>query len=197
MKLLIATFNKGKLGDYQHFCKDLPLEVISLNDLGITEEFDEAYNTFEENSKEKAKFYSKLSNLPTIADDSGIEIPFYNMEPGVKTKRWGGDLNDEEYFAFILTKIKQIPQSREQAQMRAVLTLCVNENCYQAEGKILGTLTDKVYEHSETHGYPWDRVFILKDNGKYYEELNDEENYQFNHRRIALDKLKTHLQTIR
>lgn len=190
MKLLIATFNKGKLEDYKQICKNLPLEVVSLEDIGIKEDFDETYRTFEENSMGKAKFYSELSELPTIADDSGIEIPFYRMAPGVRTKRWGGDLSKEEYFAFILEKIKQIPENERGAQMRAVITLCVNGNCHQAEGKILGALTDKPYEQSTTSGYPWDRVFVLDANGKYYEDLGEEENYQFNHRRIAFEKLK-------
>ncbi len=193
MKLLIATFNQGKLRDYRNFCKDLPLDLVSLKDVGIKEDFDEIYDTFEENSKGKAEFYAKLSGLPTIADDSGVEIPFYNMEPGVKTKRWGGKLTDEEYFKFILDKIKNIPEDRRQAQMRAVLTLCIDGNYYQEEGEILGTLTDKVYERSTTMGYPWDKVFVLNDNGKYYEELNDEENHRYNHRRIAFEKLKLHL----
>jgi len=196
MKLLIATFNKGKFEDYRDFCKDLPIELVGLADVGIKEDFDEIYDTFEENSKGKAEFYAKLSGLPTIADDSGIEIPFYHMEPGVKTKRWGGNLTDDEYFAFILDKIKKIPESKRQAQMRAVLTLCINGTCYQEEGKILGKLTDKVYEHSTTHGYPWDKVFILDDNGKYYEDLNEEENRRFNHRGIAFGRLKKYLLTI-
>lgn len=193
MKLLIATFNKGKLEDYKQICKNLPLEVVGLKDVGIKEDFDEIYGTFEENSLGKAKFYAGMSKLPTIADDSGIEIPFYSMAPGVKTKRWGGDLSEGEYFALILEKIKQIPESRREAQMRVVMTLCVNGKCYQSEGKIFGVLTDKPYEHRATSGYPWDRVFVLDANGKYYEALNKKENYQFNHRRIAFDRLKRYV----
>lgn len=193
MTLLIATFNKGKLSDYKLFCKDLPISVVSLTDIGITQEFEEVYTTFEENSAAKAKFYAELSSLPTITDDSGVEITFYDMEPGVKTKRWGGDLSDEEYFEFIINKIKQIPADKRQAQMRAVLTLCMSGAYHQAEGITLGTLTDKVYTKSSTHGYPWDKVFILNANGKYYEELNDQENLQYNHRRVAFDKLKQYL----
>jgi XTP/dITP diphosphohydrolase len=193
MKLLIATFNKGKIGDYKEFCKGLPFEVVNLKDVGIKEDFDEIYDTFEENSKGKAEFYAKRSGLATIADDSGVELPFYDMRPGVKTKRWGGNLTDDEYFAFILDKIKKIPEDKRQAQMRAVLTLCINGNYYQEEGKILGTVTDKVYENSATHGYPWDKVFILDANGKYYEELSKEEDRQFNHRGIAFEKLKHYL----
>ena len=67
------------------------------------------------------------------------------------------------------------------------------ETIYQEEGKILGTVTDKVYERSTTHGYPWDKVFLLDANGKYYEELNEEEDRQFNHRGIVFEKLKHYL----
>lgn len=194
MKLLIATFNKGKLQDYKDSCKGLAITVVGLNDLSIKEEFDEIYDTFEENAKGKARFYQKLSGLPTIADDSGIEIPFYDMAPGVKTKRWGGSLDDKAYFDFILAKIKAIPQEKRDAQIRAVLALCVDNNtCFTEEGVVLGTLTDKPYEKSTTEGYPWDKVFILKENGKYYEELSDDENHRYNHRLIAFHKLEKHL----
>jgi inosine/xanthosine triphosphate pyrophosphatase family protein len=65
--------------------------------------------------------------------------------------------------------------------------------CHLAEGTVKGTFTDVVYEHSTTNGYPWDKVFILDANGKYYEELINAENLEFNHRRIAFDKLKHYL----
>ena len=138
MKLLVATFNQGKLGDYKEFCKSLPIELVGLSDVGIKEDFDETYDTFEENSKGKAEFYAKLSGLATIADDSGVELPFYNMQPGVKTKRWGGNLTDDEYFAFILDKIKNIPEDKRQAQMRAVLTLCIDGNYLSGGRKDIG-----------------------------------------------------------
>lgn len=190
-KLLIATFNKGKLQDYKEFLKDLHLELVTLSDLGIAEDFEEIFETFEENARAKAEFYANLSGLPTLADDSGMEIPFYNMEPGVHTKRWDGvGKNDEHYQQFILEKIKAIPKDQRQAQLRAVLALAFSGQVHMSEGVIKGVLTDIVYPHSDTHGYPWDRVFIIPEINKYYEELNEEENYKYNHRRIALEKLK-------
>ncbi len=190
-KLLIATFNKGKIEDYKAFFKDLPLELIELKDLGIVKDFEEKYETFEENARGKAEFYAKLSGLPTLSDDSGIEIPFYNMEPGVHTKRWNGkDNNEDNYQQFILSKIKAIPKHQRHAQLRAVLALSIHGKVHLAEGVIKGLLTEKPYTKSITHDYPWDRVFIIPELQKYYEELTDEENYQFNHRRIALEKLK-------
>lgn len=191
-KLLIATFNKGKIEDYKSFLKDLPLTPVTLHDLKITVDFDEIYDTFEENAREKAEFYARLSGLPTLADDSGVEIPFYNMEPGVHTKRWDGvGKNDEHYLNFILEKIKAIPEEQRKGQLRAVLALSIGGETHLTEGIIKGNLTTEVYRNSATHGYPWDQVFIIPELNKYYEELTDEENHKYNHRRLAIDKLKS------
>ncbi|MCL5008748.1 MAG: hypothetical protein M1400_00200 [Patescibacteria group bacterium] len=191
MKLLIATFNQGKLEDYQSFCRNWGLVAVNLKDVGITEEFEETHDTFEANAKAKAEFYGRLSGLPTLADDSGIEIPFYNMEPGVKTKRWAGPgIQGKDYFNFIVEKIKAIPQKQRRGQMRAVLALYINGQAQLAEGKIIGTFTDQVYTASFTPDYPWDSLFILDANGKYYEALTPEENLEYNHRRVAFEQFK-------
>ena len=196
-KLLIATFNEGKLGDYKSFLKSLPLKIVTLDNLGITKDFDEAHETFEENAREKAEFYAKLSGLPTLADDSGVEIPFYDMKPGVHTKRWDGvGKNDEHYQKFILEKIKSIPKDQRKVQLRAVLALSIGGKTHLAQGIIKGDLTTEVYKNSETHGYPWDRVFIIPELNKYYEELTESENYKYNHRRVALEKLKPFLRKV-
>lgn len=193
-KLLIATFNNGKMEDYKSFMKDLNVELLTLKDLKITEDFEEIYTSFEDNARGKAEFYSNLSGLPTLADDSGVEIPFYDMAPGVHTKRWDGvGKNDEHYLQFILNKIKAMPTYQRKGQLRAVLALSTDCKTYMSEGVIKGTLTDEVYPHSDTHGYPWDRIFIIPEINKYYEELTEEENYKYNHRRIAVDKLKQYM----
>lgn len=190
-KLLIATFNKGKIGDYKLFLKEFPLALLTLHDLGITKDFDETYKTFEENAQGKAEFYAELSGLPTLTDDSGIEIPFYNMLPGVHTKRWRQiEKSGLDPHEFRIQKIKTIPEGQRQAQLRAVLALSIGGKTHMSEGIIKGILTDKVYPNSDTHGYPWDRLFIIPEINKYYEELTPEENFQYNHRRIALEKLK-------
>lgn len=191
MRVLLATFNKGKLLDYRQFAARYPeLELVSLADVGIEGDVAEPHETFEENAKAKAEHYARLSGLPTIADDSGIEIPFYNMEPGVRTKRWDGRGNHDGYYeAFILEKVKAIPENRRDAQLRAVLAYADGSKAATAEGVIKGTLTDRRYENGSTEGYPWDRLFIIPELGKYYEELTEDENYRHNHRRIAFDRL--------
>lgn len=196
-KLLIATLNRGKLSDYKEFLKDSNYEPMSLTDAGIIQDFEEVFETFEENAHGKAEFYESISGFPTLADDSGVEIPYFNMAPGVNTKRWDGiGKNDENYIKFIVDKISQIPQNKRQAQLRAVLALKIENDVHLAEGKIKGILTDKVYTGSDTHGYPWDRIFIIPELNKYYEELTPQENLKYNHRRLALEKLKPFLNSL-
>ena len=71
-KLLIATTNPAKFDEYTEFLKDLPLQLLSLKEAGITQIAPENGATFEENATVKALFYNRLSNLPTIADDGGL-----------------------------------------------------------------------------------------------------------------------------
>lgn len=191
MKLLIATFNKGKLEDYKDFSEKSGIEIVNLKDAGIKEDFNEIHNTMEENAKGKAEYYNKLTGLPTLADDSGIEIPFYHMQPGVHTKRWGGHSSDsEEYRKFILERVKAIPPDRRQAQLRAVLAFCNGTETVLEEGIIKGELSDQPYTTSRTQGYPWDQLFVIPEIKKFYEELTPEENLKYNHRKLAFDRLK-------
>lgn len=189
MKLLVATHNPGKLHDYLQFTKGLPIEIVSLKDLGITEEFEEPYSTMEENAKGKAEFYGKLTGLPTLSDDSGIEIAYYNMEPGPNTKHWAGEnVKSEDYFKFIIEKIKAIPEGKRQAQFRAVQAYYDGSQVHTSEATVEGILTDIPHE-TETPGFPWKRLFILPELNKKYEELSEQEHTAYNHRKIALDKL--------
>ncbi len=72
-KLLIATTNQGKLKEYRAFLATVPVELVSLSDIGIDLDVEETGKTYQENSQLKATTYAKLSGLPTIADDGGIE----------------------------------------------------------------------------------------------------------------------------
>src|SRR3712207_2215666 len=93
-KLLVATTNPGKLTEYQALLSDLPVELIYLRDVNITEEIPEAENTFEANAYIKAHGYAQLSGLATLADDSVLEVDALNGEPGVYSARYGERASD-------------------------------------------------------------------------------------------------------
>src|SRR4051794_19206444 len=96
-KLLIATHNPGKLNEFRMFLEGVPFEIISLSDVGITEDVEEDGTTYEENSQKKALFYAQKSGLPALSDDGGLEIVALNNQPGIHSRRWlGYPATDEE-----------------------------------------------------------------------------------------------------
>lgn len=193
-KLLIATTNLGKLAEIKFSLKDLPLELVSLNDLGIIDKTEETGKTFAQNAILKAKFYSQISNLPTISDDGGLEIDILNGEPGVKSRRWikGKEATDEELINYTLQKLKGVPLEKRGAQLRTVLALVLPDGkVYTSEGIVRGIIAEKPHP-GRTAGFPFRSLLYLPEIGKFYhkDDLTPEENLKYNHRVKALQKFK-------
>lgn len=193
--LLVATTNPGKLGEIKHFLSDVPLTLVSLGDARITEQAEETGTTFDENAILKAKFYAKLSGLPTIADDGGFEIDALGGAPGVKSHRWLSgqkDNEDEELIAYTFEKMKHIPVDKRGAQLRLVLALCLPDGeIHTSEAAVRGVIPDRPSER-RTKGFPYRSILFLPEINKYYDhhDLTEEENVVYNHRRRALEMLK-------
>ncbi len=175
-QLLIATGNSGKVLEYKEIFKafNLPLELISLKEAGVTQKIEEDGATFEENAVKKAEFYFNLTHLPTLADDGGLEIDYLNGEPGVKSRRWPGyEASDEEIMQMALTKLQGVPAEKRGAQLRAVIGLIFPDDpkVYTFEGKMRGTIADKPLGKMIA-GYPFRSIFIPQNNDKYLSELS-------------------------
>jgi XTP/dITP diphosphohydrolase len=194
-KLLIATSNPGKLKEIRTNLSDLSVELVGLADIGITDKPEETGKTFEENAILKAKYYAKLSGMPTIGDDGGFEIDALNGEPGVKSHRWiHGDREDqdEELIAYTFKKMKDVPKDLRGAQLRAALAFVMpNGKVVTAEASTRGVIPD-VPSVLQSEGFPYRSILFLPSINKYYNEheLTSEENEVYNHRKIALGKLK-------
>jgi len=89
-RLLVATGSAHKLIELQRLFGDLPIDLVTLLELGITDESPEDDATFEENALQKARWYSEASGEWTLADDSGLEVAALNGAPGVYTRRYAG-----------------------------------------------------------------------------------------------------------
>ena len=89
-KLLVATRNPGKMREYKQLLQEIPFELVSLDDVGVSEEVEETGSTFAVNASLKAQSYSVLGGLVTLADDSGLEVDALGGEPGVHSARYGG-----------------------------------------------------------------------------------------------------------
>lgn len=191
-KILIATHNQGKVGEFKEFLKDLAIEIVSLKDLNIKEDIEEDGKTYEENSKKKASFFAKLSNLPTIADDGGIEILALGNQPGVHSRRWlGHDASDEELIEHMLKISKTLPKNNRKAFFKTIVTFALpNGKSWSIPGEVEGIISEKPYLKL-LKGYPYRSFFFLPKLNKFYHEseLSNDEQRLYNHRYKAVQKL--------
>ena len=192
-KLLIATTNRGKLQELKNFLSDLPIQLVSLSDVGITDDVAETGKTYKENSQKKALFYAKKSGLPAIADDGGLEISALNGEPGIKSRRWlGYEGSDEELIRHITKIARELPDTNRKALFRAVISLALpDEKVWSVEGSIAGIIA-KEPNDKYLKGYPYRSFFYLPKLKKYYHEneLSEAEQKLYNHRWKAIQRLK-------
>lgn len=193
-RLLIATHNHGKLRELQDAVVPYVDEVVTLDELKIFDEPVEDGETFEENSLLKANFYWRRSNIPTLADDGGLEIDALGGKPGVHSRRsHGRRLSDEELRLEILRLLQGIPEDKRTAQLRTVVTLRVSQDQnFQAELSHQGIIRESNLPIDP--GYPFRAIFWLPELKKFYSQLTPEENQRLNHRRRAVEKLIPYLQ---
>lgn len=192
-KLLIATHNPGKIQELKNYLGDLPVELVSLSDVGITHDVEESGVTYEENSQKKAREYAALSGLPAVSDDGGIEIAALNNEPGVRSKRWlGYEATDEELISNMVKVAKELPDTNRVARFRAVLSLALpSGEVWSVEDEVNGIIAKEPLGVPLT-GLPYRLFFYLPEINKYYHEqdLPPEEMKKYNHRFKAVQKLK-------
>lgn len=195
-KLLFATHNKGKLHDCKEILGELHFTVRSLEDLNITQKAEETSATFAENSLLKAKFYANLSGILTLADDGGLEIPILNNLPGVHTRRWESDetLTDKQLIDKILEKLKGYQNEKRQAFLKTVITIYnpSNGEHIQTTGQIEGRITESL-EMEVVPGYPIRSIFYVPQAGKIFGQFNKTDKLKYNHRRQAINNIKSEL----
>ncbi|HEX8931523.1 MAG TPA: non-canonical purine NTP pyrophosphatase [Patescibacteria group bacterium] len=192
-KLLIATHNPAKLNELRQLLIDLPLELTSLKDVGISEDIEETGTTYEENSQQKALFYAQKSGLVALSDDGGIEIAALNNAPGIHSKRWlGAESTEEELINHMQKVANELPNENRHATFKVTLSLASPKgNVLSVTGEIKGIIAKEPFIQ-QRKGYPYRSFFFLPQIGKYYfeSELTAEEQKKYNHRVIAIEKLK-------
>ena len=201
-RLLIATTNPAKLAEYRLLLRDIELDLVSLTDLGITEMPEESGATFEENALIKVGFYFERARTATLADDGGLEIDALGGEPGVRSHRWlnsGGDDSDEALVNEVMRRMKDVPEGRRSARLRAATALIYDDGgrVHQrvAEAAIEGVIAERPYPVLRA-GFPYRAVLFMPERNRFVGELGDEEEAKISQRRIALAKLHDDLERI-
>ncbi|HEY5630219.1 MAG TPA: non-canonical purine NTP pyrophosphatase [Candidatus Limnocylindrales bacterium] len=126
-RLLVATRSRHKLRELGELLALGPgVKLLSPDDVGIEEEPEETGETFETNARIKARFYARRAGIPTLADDSGIEVDALGGAPGVRTRRYSGpDATDERNNEKLLRELAGLPPERRGARYVCVLALAL------------------------------------------------------------------------
>ena len=186
-KLLIGTRNAGKFRELAELLADIPYEMVSLAKLGIDFEVDETGSTFEENAVIKATTYSRMTNLTTIADDSGLEVDVLGGDPGVRSSRYAGeDVSDGGRISFLLSKLKDIATHNLTARFRCVVAVAwPGGRLAIYNGVCNGSIT---MSPKGTNGFGYDPIFIVDGFSRTMAELDDLEKNDVSHRAMAIRK---------
>lgn len=193
MKILIATTNPGKFKGILDALGSFQAEFVSLADLGIQQDFEEVGDSFYEIALAKARFYHRISGLPTVADDSGIIVEALAGELGLKTRRWGAgaQASDEEWLRVFMDRMKDEANRNAEFVCAAAYVFGDIERAF--EGRTAGVITATV-EAPLHAGIPLSSVFKPEGYDKVYMALSSEEKNAASHRAKAFSKLLSFLQ---
>ena len=194
MKLVIATHNKGKLIEIKKMLDGLNLEIVGMDEVGVTEEVVEDGTTFSENALKKAKFVSNKIREWSVADDSGISVDALDGAPGVYSARWAGkDTSDQEIPILLLDRLIKVPLDMRQASFISSVALVSPEGRHWLfEGKVEGSIATELKGKARLH-MPYDVIFIPGGHKGTFAEMSHIEKNSLSHRGIAFLKLKTFL----
>ncbi|NWF77520.1 MAG: XTP/dITP diphosphatase [Chloroflexi bacterium] len=194
-KLLLATSNPGKIREYRFLLDGLGYQITTLAEEGIPKTGTESGDTYEQNAQLKAITYAKLSQIITLADDSGLEVDALNGEPGVKSARFAGETaTDTEKVNLLLAKLKGVPWEQRTAHFKCVIAIATPEGqCEVCYGECHGLIA---FEPKGENGFGYDPTFFLPEIGKTMAELPLDIKNQISHRARASEKARQVLQQL-
>ena len=194
-RLVIASNNEGKIKEIKRVLASLPVEVLSLKDMGLDIEVEEDGLTFEDNAKKKSvEIYKELikrndSNFIVMSDDSGLEVDYLDGEPGVFSARYAGEHgNDKKNNEKLLLNLAGVSDDNRKARFVCQLALINEKNEYRT---VRGTVDGYILEEEKGNGgFGYDPLFFYKPLNKSFGELTMEEKNEISHRGVALQKVK-------
>lgn len=184
MTLCFATNNTHKIKEIQALLGDSH-QLLSLRDIGCTEELAEDQETLEGNSLQKAEYVFQHYKVACFADDTGLEVEALNGAPGVYSARYAGDQRQPADNMQLLLKNLQ-GEKNLKARFRTVITLITTKGTHQFEGILNGTIT---FEQRGTQGFGYDPVFVPEGYEQTLAELALDEKNKISHRARAVQKL--------
>ena len=192
-KLLIGTRNESKKKEIGELLSEIPIQLVTLVDIGIDDEVEEDGQTFEENAILKAEGYGRLSGLLTLADDSGIEVDALGGRPGVFSARYAGlNATDEERNKMLMSELVNVPDNERTARFRCVVALWSPKTGVSStyEGRVEGFIARRPQGNN---GFGYDPFFFSEEIGKTLAQIPATMKHRISHRGKAMKKAKVKL----
>ena len=188
MKIILATHNRDKEKELQNSLQGINIEICSLFDFPEIGDIEETGTTLLENSLLKARTVFDITGIPTIADDTGLEVDFLDGAPGVYSARYAGNnVSYQDNVNKLLIELDGVPHEKRKAKFRTVVTYIDKNDELWTEGHIDGIISESIIGDG---GFGYDPIFFVPHIGKTFAELSSAEKNKISHRGLALQKLR-------
>mgnify|MGYP000548337932 FL=1 len=188
LKLIIATHNIDKEKELRSVLDDCPVEVISLEQFPEIGDIEETGSTLYENAKLKADTVNRITNLPCLGDDTGLEVDALGGAPGVYSARYAGDkVSYEDNLMKLLSELRSTPSEKRTARFRTIIFYTDGERELYTQGEIQGIITKSP---RGSNGFGYDPVFYIPELKKTMAELTPAEKNKLSHRGQAMRKFR-------
>ncbi|MFT7053562.1 MAG: XTP/dITP diphosphohydrolase [Psychromonas sp.] len=188
-KWVLATGNKGKVKEMSELLNSFSIEVLPQSQFEVSE-VAETGTTFVENAIIKARHAAKVTGLPAIADDSGLEVDFLNGQPGIHSARFAGqNATDQENIELLLNKLEGIGRENRSARFQCVLVYLRHQfdpTPIICQGTWQGSITES---RQGENGFGYDPVFWVESEQSTSAQLSKQRKAELSHRGQALAKL--------
>jgi XTP/dITP diphosphohydrolase len=185
-KILLATHNKHKVLEISQLLSPLGFETVSLSDIPDAPATVEDRPTLEENALKKAREAYQSTKLLTLADDTGLEVYYLELQPGVYSARYAGEnATYAENNKKLLRAMNGVPERKRNARFRTVVAIVGNGIEKTVDGAVEGSILENL---RGTEGFGYDPLFVPNGSSRTYAEMSLDEKNRLSHRAKALEK---------
>ncbi len=184
MQIVLATHNRGKMEEMSAILGHLPVELLALDAFPEIGDIPETGNTLKENAFIKAETVHRLTGLPALADDTGLEVDALNGAPGIYSARYAGaDATFDDNYQKMLKELHGIPVEKRTARFRTVIAFVNGGEKEWVEGVAEGRIIE---DKRGIGGFGYDPIFYYPPLRKTFAELDSVEKNSISHRGKAL-----------
>ena len=188
-KWVLATGNQGKVKEMSELLNSFSIEVLPQSQFNVPD-VPETGTTFVENAIIKARHAAKLTGLPAIADDSGLEVDFLNGQPGIYSARYAGETaTDQDNIDKLLNKLEGINPEQRKARFQCVLVYmrhALDPTPIICQGTWEGSITES---QDGQNGFGYDPLFWVESEQSTSAQLSKQRKSELSHRGKALTQL--------